>query len=278
MKFVKKIKKFTNNTRVLIITLIVVLLLSGGALAYNISRNDPELAQPIISEVSEAQPETEPEDIAEEIIEKPVATPAPTPVTKPADKPKTQWPVVLSASEASSLQVVVNKKHKLPTDYVPTLTSVAGGSMRPEAAGALAKLLSAATSNSVPMVILSSYRSYSTQVSTYNRWVQQSGQAAADTFSARPGHSEHQTGLAVDLGNGTCNLESCFGSTTAGQWLASNAHSYGFIIRYPSGKQAKTGYQYEPWHLRYVGTEVATAIKNSGQTLDQYYNKPAGDY
>lgn len=131
------------------------------------------------------------------------------------------------------------------------------------------------------MSVLSSYRSYSTQVNTYNGWVQRSGQEAADTFSARPGHSEHQLGLAVDLGDQnvpSCNLEECFGDTQGGKWLESNAHKYGFIIRYQEGKQAITGFIYEPWHLRYVGVEAATNIKNSGLTMDQYYGVEAGGY
>lgn len=196
------------------------------------------------------------------------------PVVEEAPK----WPVQLTSSEADSLTVVVNKKHKLPSSYVPELTDVSGGQMRPEAAQALTSLLFKANEAGVPMSVLSSYRSYQTQVSTYNKWVNQSGQTAADTFSARPGHSEHQLGLAVDLGNGTCNLETCFGDTTTGQWLANNAPSYGFIIRYPSGKDATTGYQYEPWHLRYVGVDNATAITASGQTMDEYYGVTAGDY
>ena len=107
------------------------------------------------------------------------------------------------------------------------------------------------------------------------------GQALADTYSARPGHSEHQTGLAVDVGaisNPSCDLETCFGETIEGKWVAANAQNYGFIIRYPNGKDAITGYQYEPWHLRYVGIDAAVAIYNSGLTMDQYYGIEGGGY
>jgi D-alanyl-D-alanine carboxypeptidase len=277
MKTIQRVKKFKKSTKLYGITLLFVLVLSAGSLVFNLNNKKLKEVEIGNSELIEEKPETKPQDISENKVNE-IVPPTATDQSKPTEEPKSQWPVLLTMTEADSLQVVVNKKHKLPSDYIPILTSVAGGSMRPEAANALEKLLSAASSNSVPMSVLSSYRSYNTQVSTYNRWVQQSGQATADTFSARPGHSEHQTGLAVDLGNGTCDLEICFGSTSAGQWLASNAHTYGFIIRYPSGKQAETGYQYEPWHLRYVGVSVATEIKNSGKTLDQYYNKPAGGY
>lgn len=190
------------------------------------------------------------------------------------------YPIQLTIEQATALNVVVNKKHKLPENYVPTTVSVAGGKLRQEAATELTKLLSAAEAAGAPLIIISSYRSYLTQVSTYNGYVNQYGQAQADTFSARPGHSEHQTGLAVDLGNnnGSCALEICFGETAGGQWLATNAATYGFIVRYPDGKEPDTGYQYEPWHLRFLGVDIAKAVAVSGKTLDQYYNVPSGDY
>lgn len=191
-----------------------------------------------------------------------------------------QYPVTYKVGQAASLTVVVNKKHRLPSDYVPELQSVAGGQMRPEAANALQKLLDAAGADGANMKIISSYRSYQTQVSTYQYWVDTQGQAQADRESARPGHSEHQTGLAVDLGNpdGTCDLVACFGTGVAGKWLSAHAHDYGFIIRYPEGQETETGYIWEPWHIRYVGVDTAKSIKNSGQTMDQYYGVAAGDY
>ena len=202
------------------------------------------------------------------------------PITKPVVVAPIVYPVTLTIEQASSITVVVNKKHQLPEDYAPTLVPVAGGKMRQEAATELQRLLDDAANEGVSLKIISSYRSYSTQVSTYNGWVAQYGQAEADTFSARPGYSEHQTGLAVDLGNsdGSCALETCFGITIGGQWIATNAVNYGFIIRYPEGKDALTGYKYEPWHLRFVGLDLAKSIVKSGKTLDQYYNVEAGGY
>jgi len=234
-------------------------------------------------ELPSEQETTVEEQKTEEIITIKPAETTPAVVEKkitppPVAEPSPEWPVILTNTEATSLTVVINKKHKLPSDYVPELTDVTGGKMRPEAAQALTSLLYKADEAGVSMSVLSSYRSYSTQVSTYNKWVSQSGKAVADTFSARPGHSEHQLGLAADLGNGTCNLETCFGNTAAGKWLANIAQDYGFIIRYPAGSDGATGYQYEPWHLRYVGVETAKAIVASGQTMDQYYGIPAGDY
>lgn len=190
------------------------------------------------------------------------------------------YPVQLSIEQATAINVVVNKKHKLPDNYVPTLTAVAGGQMRAEAATELNKLLDAATAAGNKLMIISSYRSYYTQVSTYNGYATQYGQTQADTFSARPGHSEHQTGLAVDLGNndGSCSLEICFGDTAGGLWLATNAANYGFIIRYPEGKELDTGFQYEPWHIRFLGVDIAKAVVASGKTFDQYMNVVAGGY
>ena len=124
------------------------------------------------------------------------------------------------------------------------------------------------------MKVISGYRSQYTQTSVYNSYAQKDGVTAADRYSARPRYSEHQTGLAADLGNGTCDLEICFGNTSAGKWLESNAHKYGFIIRYPKGKESLTGYQYEPWHLRYVGKELAIQIYKTNQTLEQFFGLP----
>lgn len=222
--------------------------------------------------------------------EKPVTPSTPTPpaaaqtppvaATPPAQTPVTpQWPVVINLTDAATITVVVNKKHKLSDTYVPTgLVSVSGGQLRSPAADALNSMLSAASANGHTLKIISSYRSYASQKSIYNNYVAQYGQAQADTFSARPGHSEHQTGLTVDVGNGTCDLEICFGDAPAGKWIAANAQNYGFIVRYPQGKEVQTGYQYEPWHLRYLGVDVAQSVYASGKTLDQYYNVPAGGY
>ena len=146
--------------------------------------------------------------------------------------------------------------------------------MRAQAATALNELLTDAKTAGYNLQIISSYRSFSTQSITYNGYVARDGQAKADTYSARPGHSEHQTGLAVDLGSGTCNLEICFGDSPAGKWLAANAWNYGFVIRYQKDKTAITGYQYEPWHIRFVGKELASEIKTKDITLEEFFGLP----
>lgn len=198
----------------------------------------------------------------------------------PLKNSQKNWPVILSKSQASSLAVVVNKKYKLPSDYVPALSAINGGRLRQEAVENVSILLKDAQDAGSPMKIISSYRSYATQITVYQKWVNLYGKTEADRVSARPGHSEHQTGLALDLGaiDGACSLEVCFGDTRAGKWLANNASKYGFIIRYPQGKEAATGYSYEPWHIRFVGLELANNISNSGKTMDQYFGIEAGGY
>jgi D-alanyl-D-alanine carboxypeptidase len=181
-----------------------------------------------------------------------------------------------SLSDPSSPWVIVNKKRPLPSTYAPSdLTTVGSTQISNRAARPLTDLIASAKNSGISLYTVSGYRSYSNQASTYNGWVSRDGRAKADTYSARPGYSEHQTGLAVDVGGGSCDLQICFGSTQAGKWLAANAHRFGFIIRYPEGKQSITGYQYEPWHIRFVGTELANQVRASGLTLEQFFGLPA---
>ncbi len=150
--------------------------------------------------------------------------------------------------------------------------------MRPEAASALQQLFADYTAQTGDhYTVVSPYRSYSTQVSVYNGWVAKLGQTQADRQSARPGTSEHQTGLAVDIDTA---VSQSFGATPPGQWLAANSYRYGFVLRYPDGAEAVTGYEYEPWHFRYVGVALATEMHDTGiQTLEQFFGLPsAPDY
>lgn len=153
--------------------------------------------------------------------------------------------------------LLVNKQHGLPVNF--------GGGIDPTALSNLHTLQSDAQAAGFNIPTLSAYRSYETQRVLYNNYYKKDG-ALADTYSARPGHSEHQTGLAFDVGS----IDDNYGDTAAGKWLATNCMNYGFIIRYPKGKEFITGYQYEPWHIRYVGVSVATDIMNKGITLEEY--------
>jgi D-alanyl-D-alanine carboxypeptidase len=184
---------------------------------------------------------------------------------------------------AASLQVVVNKHRQLnPAAYVPgQLVRVQAERLQAPAADAYKQLAKAAKAAGVNIMPISGYRSFSEQASLYDSYVRQYGQATADTIAARPGYSEHQTGLAMDIGNasGTCALQACFANTPAGRWAAENGWEYGFIIRYPAGAEATTGYTYEPWHLRYVGRAIAEEIQRTGYTLEKYFDlEAAPDY
>ena len=161
--------------------------------------------------------------------------------------------------------LVVNKKYALPSNYNPGVNGTAQKGVN--------DMLAAAKAQGIKLNPISAYRSYSYQKNLYNNYVRTYGQARADRFSAKPGHSEHQTGLAFDFGgpNQTHWLEDSFAQTAEGKWLYANAHKYGFILRYPKGKESITGYMYEPWHYRYVGLEQATKIKNSGKTMEEYF-------
>lgn len=153
--------------------------------------------------------------------------------------------------------LIVNKKYSLPSSY---------GGTDSTAMNALQELQKAAREAGFSASLVSGYRSYQTQASIYNSYVQRWGQEYTDTVSARPGHSEHQTGLAFDVGE----LTSSYGETKEGIWLRNNCQKYGFIIRYPKGKENITGYAYEPWHIRYVGVDVATYIMEHDLTLEEY--------
>ena len=156
--------------------------------------------------------------------------------------------------------LIANKTYSIPQSYAP-------GGLTNECNAAFNKMRSAAAKEGVNLYIVSGYRSYETQKNLYNRYVARDGKAKADTYSARPGTSEHQTGLAMDLNS----VNSSFANTKEGKWLAANCHKYGFIIRYPKGKQSVTGYIYEPWHVRYLGVDRATKIYQSGLCLEEYY-------
>jgi D-alanyl-D-alanine carboxypeptidase len=145
--------------------------------------------------------------------------------------------------------------------------------MRKEAADALTALLAAAKAQGLTISPLSGYRSFQTQVSVYNNEVATNGQAVADSQSAKPGYSEHQTGWAIDVGGGGCGIEDCFGNTNEGKWVAAHAYEYGFIIRYTTGQEAVTGYRAEPWHIRYIGTELSNELHTQGiATLEEFFD------
>lgn len=169
--------------------------------------------------------------------------------------------------------LIVNKTYSLPEDYAPVTANGynwCNECLTNETLNAFKEMKADASSLGLNIYISSGYRSYSYQQGLYNNYVSRDGKNAADTYSARPGHSEHQTGLAFDLNT----IDDSFADTAEGKWVGENCYKYGLILRYPKGKEHLTGYQYESWHLRYVGKELAHKLYNNGNwiTLEEYFN------
>jgi D-alanyl-D-alanine carboxypeptidase len=187
-----------------------------------------------------------------------------------------------SLTDPTSIWVIVNKRHPLsPLDFTPRLTTVRGYQVAPPAAEPLSRMLDAADAAGVALKIASAYRSYAYQVGVHEHLVATIGLQRADALSARPGYSEHQTGLAVDLQplDGTCALDPCFAHTTAYRWLAVHAWRYGFVIRYTAANRRVTGYSPEPWHFRYVGPALARELRRTHTpSLEQFFGVTGGDY
>lgn len=218
----------------------------------------------------------------------PTAPTAPTPTPEPEPAP-TFDRAARSIDDPASLWVVANKLRPLqPLDFAPgdlrtaAIPFVYEPVLRDEAATAAEQLVAAAAAEGIALTAQSSYRSYGSQQRVYAGWVAQLGQQAADLTSARPGHSEHQTGLSIDFSAvpANCTLDQCFAQTPQGQWLAANAWRFGYHLRYPEGATPVTGYEFEPWHFRYVGPELAAELHATGiRTLEEFFGlPPAPDY
>lgn len=171
--------------------------------------------------------------------------------------------------------LIANKTYALPKDFIPTNPDQPVNADRSSTCldktlmSAWKIMLKDATAKGLNIYISSGYRSYNYQVNVYNRYVKSDGAAVADTYSSRPGNSEHQTGLCFDLNT----IEDSFQYTNEGKWINDNCYKYGFCIRFPKGKDSATGYQYESWHLRYVGVDLATKLYNNGDwlSLEEYF-------
>ena len=243
---------------------VAALLLVGGGAAWAI--------------VASSQPGSTPPQAAQ------VATPKPEPKPVPAPDPEPASAPAYDLDSPSSITVVVNKQRPLnPIDWAPDdlvtpedIPNVWGHPIRAEAAAALQQMYVAAGEAGVPFTITSGYREYALQKEIYDGLVAEGGVDFADRDTARPGYSEHQTGLTVDLfGEEGCQLSACFGETATGIWLRENAYRFGYILRYHDGEQATVGYTYEPWHFRYVGVDVATAMHDQGiLNLEDFFGLP----
>ncbi|ANS76186.1 peptidase M15 [Paenibacillus yonginensis] len=184
-----------------------------------------------------------------------------------------------------SVAVLVNKQFGLPENFEPEdlvypnvpftfKEKIEKRKMRKVAADALEEMFAGAKKDGIYLAGVSAYRSYERQKVIFENYVKRDGEEKARTYSAYPGYSEHETGLAIDVSgsDGKCAAEDCFGGTPEAEWIAKHAAEYGFILRYPEGKEDITGYKYEPWHIRYVGKDIAKEIADRGITLEEYYN------
>ncbi|QNO38447.1 M15 family metallopeptidase [Protaetiibacter sp. SSC-01] len=235
----------------------------------------------------DAVPTTEPSGFADALVAYRAAVDAVIASSEAARAP-TPGGSGVRVPDPASVTVVVNKRRGLPADYVPPdlvmpagVPNNNGQPVRQVLVADLLRMQADMAAEGITLRIGSAYRSYADQQSIYNRFVRNEGVAGADTHSARPGNSEHQTGLALDLDDGTgCNLSVCFKDKPGGIWLAANAWKYGFILRYGDGWNPIVGYTFEPWHYRYVGVDVATDMHEKGiKTLEEYYGLPAApDY
>lgn len=193
-------------------------------------------------------------------------------------------------TDPNSYTMIVNRDYPMPADYVPPDLEVPDvkfsfsgtyekSYMRKAAAEAVESMFAAAQDDNYSLKIVSAYRSYERQEAIYNNNVRSRGESSTDKVSAKPGCSEHQTGLCVDISSDSvdCTIEESFGASKEGIWVAKNCYKYGFIIRYPKEKADITGYSYEPWHIRYVGKNLAKYLYDNKLTLEEYYQTTTVD-
>lgn len=193
-----------------------------------------------------------------------------------ADK---DWYEDATATDLSDgYSILVNKYNYLEENYEPeNIESISswyayeGHSISSEVYSAYKDMWNAAKNDGHTLIVFSSYRTYTSQKKVYDSYENTKGQEYADSIAARPGHSEHQTGLALDIMSYGLEKSSEFVNTETYKWLLDNAHNYGFILRFPEGKEYLTGYNFESWHYRYLGKDLATKVYNEGITYDEYY-------
>lgn len=205
-----------------------------------------------------------------------VPAPSPTPSVEPTP---TATPEVIDVTSDDSLLRIVNRDHTLAEDYVPVnlrsvdVTKSKDVQLREEAAASLEQMFADAEADGIYLKLVDGYRSYKEQRSLYYTYLNSYGKGYVNKIDDIPGASEHQLGLAADLGNynGACELQTCFKDYSSYTWLTEHAADYGWIERFPKGKQSVTGIVYSPWHYRYVGVEEAKRIRDSGLTMEEYY-------
>ncbi len=217
-----------------------------------------EITEEITAEENTEDPTEEAVDVGGEApTEDIIKTEAPS----PEDSDYAPAPAMYNIEGITYIQgaLIANKSYSLPADFAPGLDKTCENQFY--------KMTSDASKKGLYIYFASGFRSYDYQAQIYNNYVARDGQTLADTYSARPGYSEHQSGLAIDVNT----IDDSFSLTDEAKWLANHCHEYGFILRYPQGKESITGYQYESWHVRYVGTDLSYAIHNSGLTMEEYF-------
>lgn len=261
------------------------------ALAQGWGRDTPTVAPSESTSLSVTAPSRSP---SPSVPATPATAPSRPPSPSATPKPTGRCPgtgvmakACAAIGTADSIWVVVNKKRPLdPAGYVPEPLVVPairvsnGQQLRADAAKALSAMVSAAAKEGAGEIgISSAYRSYATQVTVFQNGVAKTSPTEALKWYAKPGHSEHQTGLTADLlpvGNPACAEHRCIGRVAQGRWLAANAWRFGFILRYEEGRTSVTGYNYEPWHFRFIGPELARLYHEGGfHTLEQFFGLPA---
>lgn len=266
---------------VIAVTLILFFLLplKTSDLDKPIQKDDKEVEVSNDFEIKEPEETTTPEEVKEEQQ------------TQPAEKPSStsnEWwkypeNILTTTRDGNDLLVLVNKKYKLPSTYAPNDLVKASNSgirrgdsysLRNTVIADLTSMVTDSKTDGIDLSIVSGYRSYQTQVNTYNYWLSKNNNDVeyVDTFSARPGHSQHQLGTVIDFSSIEISdqLGDSFANTRASKWLIENAYKYGFVLSYPKGYESTTGYKYESWHYRYIGKENALEMKNSGMILENY--------
>lgn len=256
--------------------LIIALFLVFGVVSFvSEVRDDGAAGSP-----SQEEPDTPAQNEPDAPASKEPDTPQPSEPEAPSqEEPTGEWDDI---DPQDPFLLLVNKTHPIDPDYKPwDLTEVKYFAkdrekitryMRKEVTEAFHQLVEAAAEEGHTIVMTTAYRSYGVQKTLYEKYVANHGQAAANQYSAKPGQSEHQTGLCADVSSPSVGYKLVvkYGQTPEGKWLAAHAHEYGFILRFPEGKEDITGYHYEPWHIRYVGQPAANRIYENDLTLEEY--------
>ncbi|WP_244896199.1 M15 family metallopeptidase [Planomicrobium okeanokoites] len=239
--------------------------LTGGNSQQPVGESEAEEQIADVQEEDVVIPEEKEEEVEEEL---PVTPEPDEEAVEEEVKDATVYPESIELPDEPTVIdgiLLANKQNPLPSDYAP--------GVNPDAQDAFGAMRAEALKSNIDLTAFSTFRDFARQKELYEGYVAKDGQEKADRYSARPGFSEHQTGLAFDIGESGAEQHwaaASFGDTEAGKWVADNAHRFGFILRYPEGKEQLTGYMHESWHFRYVGKEAAKEIYDADITLEEY--------